>query len=94
MERTFLEGGCFCGAVRYRAAATAYTGSSVCQCSNCRCATGAPFAAFVNFETDTLDMDKFRFMKGEPIRYRYTSELAHKGRMLWSERWFCGQRGT
>ncbi|MBI1924846.1 GFA family protein, partial [Candidatus Poribacteria bacterium] len=95
METIIIEGGCFCGEVRYRATqAPSYT--SVCHCSNCRHACASPLPAFVAFGTDNLETDKFSFIKGEPVRYRYTSEMfwEEMGRMMWSEWWFCGRCGT
>lgn len=43
---TVHEGGCLCGAVRYRIAEPARF-STMCHCRSCRLATGAPAAAFV-----------------------------------------------
>lgn len=43
---TWHEGGCLCGAVRYRIAEPALF-ASMCHCRSCRLATGAPAAAFV-----------------------------------------------
>jgi hypothetical protein len=102
METTIIEGGCFCGDIRYRA--TQPPGhAAACHCQNCRHANAAPFAAFVAFGTDNFETDKFRFIKGKPVRYRYTSEMVVRegdseklpvGHVLWSERWFCGRCGT
>ena len=43
---TWHDGGCLCGAVRYRIAEPVRF-SSMCHCRSCRLATGAPAAAFV-----------------------------------------------
>jgi len=40
-----LEGGCFCGAVRYRAAGTPFN-STVCHCTACRRSAGAAAVAW------------------------------------------------
>ena len=42
------EGGCLCGAVRYRATAAPIRGV-ICHCSMCRHHSGAPALAFVHF---------------------------------------------
>lgn len=74
-----FEGGCLCGAVRYRA-----TGAPVrvviCHCSMCRRHSGAPALAFVHFPVDS-----FGWVKGEPTRYR-SSRYAERG--------FCSKCGS
>ena len=47
-----IEGGCLCGAVRYRAFWPAY-GITHCHCQTCRRASGAPFVTWAGFDTDT-----------------------------------------
>ncbi|MBM3601986.1 MAG: GFA family protein [Alphaproteobacteria bacterium] len=58
-----FEGGCLCGAIRYRA-----TGEpSVvchCHCTMCRRAGGAPVVSWATFA-----MSDFTILKGEPRRY-------------------------
>jgi hypothetical protein len=46
-ERT-IEGGCFCGAIRYRVDAEPLA-STLCHCESCRRASGAPAVAWVIF---------------------------------------------
>jgi len=54
-----LEGGCLCGAVRYRIdAAPLWTG--YCHCGTCRRSTGAPVTMFVGAAADRV-----AFTKGE-----------------------------
>ena len=43
-----LEGGCLCGAVRFRAGGAA-TNACFCHCRSCRLASGAPFVAWATF---------------------------------------------
>jgi hypothetical protein len=78
MRRMALEGGCFCGGVRYRA-----TGAPLnplhCHCADCRRASGAPFVSWVTFGTAD-----FAFVQGTPASFRY------EGRV----RTFCGRCGT
>lgn len=42
-----FEGGCACGAVRYRASASPFSALH-CHCASCRRATGAAFSSFVS----------------------------------------------
>jgi len=74
-----FEGGCLCGAVRYRA-----TGAPVrvviCHCSMCRKHSGAPALAFVHFPLESFD-----WIKGEPTRFRSSRH---------AERGFCSKCGS
>lgn len=71
-EKGAFEGGCLCGAVRYRSTAPPVRGV-ICHCSMCRRHSGAPILAFVHFPRDS-----FRWTKGEPERYQ-SSEFAQRG---------------
>lgn len=73
------EGGCLCGAVRYRLDAAPFD-AGYCHCTSCRRASGAPVLAFA-----TVPLDAFVLTKGEPAKRR-SSEKA--------ERWFCRDCGT
>jgi hypothetical protein len=77
-EQVF-EGGCLCGAIRYRATAAPVRGV-ICHCSMCRKHSGAPVLAFVHFP-----LDVFTWVKGEPTRYR-SSQYAERG--------FCPKCGS
>jgi hypothetical protein len=79
MAETIFEGGCLCGAIRYRAAAPPLR-AVICHCSICRKHTGAPIASFVHFP-----IDSFAWLKEQPKRYR-SSEFAERG--------FCSQCGS
>lgn len=61
-----LTGGCHCRAVRYEAEGPARH-ETLCHCSICRRTTGAPAVAWVTVAAAT-----FRFVCGEPTRYRST----------------------
>jgi hypothetical protein len=74
-----FEGGCLCGAVRYRATAVPVRGV-ICHCSMCRKHSGAPALAFVHFP-----LASFNWVKGEPTRYR-SSRYAERG--------FCSECGS
>ena len=73
------EGGCLCGAVRYRASGPA-TNPTLCHCRSCRRASGAPMVAWVTFPRAG-----FVFTGAEPVRYRSSPPV---------ERSFCGRCGT
>ncbi|MBK7974428.1 MAG: GFA family protein [Deltaproteobacteria bacterium] len=74
-----IEGGCLCGAVRYRV-----TGEPkyrvMCHCESCRRAAGSPVVAWVTFEPAN-----FAFTKGQPVSYRSSPPVT---------RTFCGTCGT
>src|SRR5262245_57120824 len=74
-----FEGGCLCGAVRYRASAPAAK-SGYCHCRMCQRSTGAPVVAWV-----AVPRESFAYVKGEPAVYR-SSEKA--------QREFCPACGT
>jgi len=74
-----LEGGCHCGAVRYRVQGNAaYT--VFCHCTDCRRTSGAPMVAWVGFPGKDITI-----LSGEPARYA-SSDVA--------ERRFCSHCGT
>jgi len=73
------EGGCHCGAVRYRLEGEpAYV--ALCHCSDCRRSAGAPVVAWAAFREEAL-----RMTKGEP-RTRNSSGTAMRG--------FCAECGS
>lgn len=74
-----FQGGCLCGAVRYRATAAPVRGV-ICHCTMCRKHSGAPALAFVHFP-----IGAFTWVKGEPTRYRSSS---------YAERGFCPVCGS
>ena len=74
-----IQGGCLCGAVRYRAWGKAY-GVTHCHCQTCRRASGAPFVTWAGFDTD-----KFSFTRGQPASYASSRHVLRS---------FCSQCGT
>jgi hypothetical protein len=66
------EGGCLCGAIRYRATSAPIRGV-MCHCPQCRKSSGAPALTFVHFPAKS-----FMWLKGEPKRYQ-SSEYAQRG---------------
>jgi hypothetical protein len=79
MNMQTIEGGCLCGAVRYRAYGPAY-GITHCHCKTCRRASGAPFVTWAGFDTD-----KITFTKIEPAAYASSPNVT---------RTFCDKCGT
>jgi hypothetical protein len=79
MTDSAIEGGCLCGAVRYRVTGQA-TARALCHCRSCRLASGAPSVAWAVFEATD-----FAFVSGQPARFRSSSGVV---------RTFCGRCGT
>jgi len=61
-----ITGGCYCGAIRYRVAATTRDVSH-CHCTICRRTTGAPFVTWATFPVTALV-----FTAGTPAELRAT----------------------
>lgn len=76
---TVLEGGCFCGAIRYRVDAVP-TNETCCHCTICRRTSGAPFVAWL-----TVPASAFRVTAGQPARLQSSADGARS---------FCGRCGT
>jgi hypothetical protein len=74
-----LEGGCLCGAVRYRISAEPRS-ADYCHCRMCRRASGAPVVARL-----TVANAAFAWIEGGPAVYRSSAE---------AERIFCPGCGT
>jgi hypothetical protein len=74
-----FQGGCLCGATRYRASVAPVRGV-MCHCEMCRKHSGAPALAFVHFPVES-----FEWVGTQPSFYR-SSEFA--------ERSFCPNCGS
>jgi len=79
MTSTAVEGGCLCGAVRYRVIDQPLA-QALCHCRSCRLASGAPSVAWAVFLAS-----EFAFVLGTPNSYRSSSRVV---------RTFCGNCGT
>ena len=78
-QATELSGGCFCGAVRYRA--RGYPGEAYyCHCTICQKTSGAPAEIAVPLVADSLE-----YTRGEP-RFFSTSPFGRRG--------FCADCGS
>jgi hypothetical protein len=74
-----LEGGCFCGAVRYRVEGEPLM-SGTCHCRTCRKVASAPNLPFVTFKTS-----QFEITRGELVAFRSSPQVVRS---------FCGQCGS
>ena len=74
-----LDGGCFCGFVRYQVRGTPVDETN-CHCSICRRTTGAPFVTWF-----TIPTAEFSFTAGDPVRFRSSEH---------GTRTFCPRCGT
>jgi hypothetical protein len=74
-----LEGGCLCGAVRYRCS-TPQSAAAYCHCTSCRRAAGAHVVAWFTVAAASLV-----FTQGQPTIYRSSAPV---------QRGFCGRCGT
>lgn len=74
-----MDGGCLCGAIRYRIDA-APRRTTHCHCLHCRRASGAAFVTWTEFPASG-----FRIVSGAPSRYESRSQVTRQ---------FCGQCGA
>ena len=74
-----IEGGCFCGSVRYNLEPTNYLTAN-CHCSMCRRISAAPFVSWMG-----LPLLCFEYTQGEPKKLNSSSH---------GTRYFCGECGT
>ncbi|MGI9328818.1 MAG: GFA family protein [Pseudomonadales bacterium] len=74
-----IEGGCFCGSVRYSIESGKYLVAN-CHCSMCRKTSAAPFVTWMVVPTHA-----FRYSRGQPKLL----ESSSKG-----SRYFCEECGT
>jgi hypothetical protein len=74
-----MEGGCLCGAVRYRLEG-APSSSVNCHCRSCRRASGAPVVAWT-----TVQRSQFRILSGIPAVFHSSPGVTRR---------FCSHCGT
>lgn len=74
-----LEGGCHCGALRYRVSITP-SDTGYCHCRICQRTTGSPVAAWA-----LVPVAGFAMLKGQAVVYKSSA---------WGERHFCGTCGA
>lgn len=78
-QREGFEGGCFCGAVRYRIRGHPRR-TTHCHCLHCRRSSGAAFVTWVEF-----DPSDFKVVSGTPSRYESRPQVTRQ---------CCGKCGT
>lgn len=79
MDKETITGGCYCGAIRYKASRVPkYSG--VCYCNDCRKIAGAQSVAWITFF-----VEDFEYTKGGPVRFQSSEHVT---------RAFCGTCGT
>jgi len=79
MSQSSFEGGCLCGAVRYRLSGNPLV-SGICHCLTCRRACAAPMLPFITFF-----VDHFELSRGKPLEFRSSPQVTRS---------FCGDCGT
>jgi hypothetical protein len=78
------EGGCHCGAVRYRVLSTPML-TGVCHCTSCQRRTGSAFGISAYFAERDVEI-----MRGVLKTYEYRSDESHR----WAKTEFCPTCGT
>lgn len=79
MATTIAEGGCMCGAIRYRVTGDP-TNSMVCHCRTCRRVAASPVVAWVTFPAA-----RFQLIQGRPSEFHSSKPV---------RRTFCAACGT
>ena len=79
MNPAYVEGGCFCGKVRYRVKGEP-ANTMVCHCQTCRRVAAAPVVAWVTFPVSA-----FQFILGSPSEFSSSAPV---------RRTFCSACGT
>ena len=74
-----IQGGCFCGSIRYGFGPDNYYTSN-CHCSMCRRISGAAYVSWM-----AIPLERFKYIKGEPKKLISSSE---------GTRYFCQECGT
>jgi hypothetical protein len=79
MSRSSFEGGCLCGAIRYRLQGEPMV-SAVCHCRTCRKSASTPALPFLTYSTA-----QFSFLRGSPADFHSSPGVTRS---------FCGQCGS
>jgi hypothetical protein len=72
MSDRSVEGGCLCGAVRYRVTDQPRS-SSICHCPSCRRASGAPSVAWF-----VVRLDRFELLSGELAEFHSSAPVVRE----------------
>ena len=79
MPNTIAEGGCACGAIRYRVSGRP-TNTMICHCQTCRRVAASPVVAWLTFP-----VARFQLVAGRPSVFHSSQPV---------RRTFCGACGT
>ena len=79
MPTLAVEGGCICGAIRYRVVGEP-TNSMICHCQTCRRVAASPIVAWVTFPAA-----QFQLLQGQPTAFHSSQPV---------RRTFCAACGT
>ena len=79
MTASANEGGCFCGAIRYRVEGEP-SNTMVCHCQSCRRVAAAPVVAWITFP-----IAQFEWLRGQPSEFHSSASV---------RRTFCAACGT
>ncbi|MGQ0619653.1 MAG: GFA family protein [Panacagrimonas sp.] len=79
MSEEIHEGGCYCGAVRYRVTGRP-SNTMVCHCRSCRRISAAPVTPWLTFRND-----QFEFIRGQPSAFHSSAAVKRR---------FCPGCGT
>ena len=79
MQNVVSEGGCLCGAVRYRITGVPRS-SSVCFCRTCRLASGAPAVGWF-----VVALSQYTLLRGQLAEFRSSEPVVRS---------FCAKCGT
>ena len=92
------EGGCFCGAVRYRVTGEPFR-TNICHCTNCQKRTGSSFGISTYFREEQVELNDaerktYRFQSDESGRFGNMEFCANCGTTVtWTADFFAGARG-
>jgi hypothetical protein len=78
------EGGCQCGAVRYRTSGTPVR-AMACHCTTCKLRTGAAYGIGVYYQENDVE-----FFQGRIAKYRFESDTSGR----WIQNEFCSACGA
>ena len=79
MSQVNIDGGCLCGAVRYRIRSKPFL-SGTCQCNTCRKISASAIVPWI-----TVNSEDFAFTAGKPVDYQSSPPATRS---------FCGRCGT
>ena len=79
MPKNTAQGGCFCGAIRYRVSGKP-ANTMICHCQSCRRVAAAPVVGWITFPAS-----QFELLRGQPSQFHSSEPVV---------RTFCSACGT